>query len=68
MSQNYLEPVKQRVSDMETVDSNLELHGFAEASETALCSLRSVLQHMNTTFVTYIETLQMIVFWFSDAT
>jgi hypothetical protein len=38
-SQNYLEPVKQTVSDMQTGDSNLELHGFAEISETALCSL-----------------------------
>jgi hypothetical protein len=36
MSQNYLEPVKQRVSDMQTGYSDLELHGFAEASETAV--------------------------------
>jgi len=69
MSQNYLEPVKQRVSDMQTGDSNLELHSFDEASETALCSLLSVLQHIDITLlVTYTETLQTMEFWFSDAT
>jgi hypothetical protein len=55
MSQDYLEPVKQRVSDMQTGDSNLELHGFADASETALCSSCSVLQHINITFNCYLH-------------
>jgi uncharacterized protein YjbJ (UPF0337 family) len=36
MSQNYFEPVKQSVGDMQTGDSELELHGFAEALETAV--------------------------------